>query len=94
VLTRQATTDKPNVKELEAKGVEIRVADISTASHATLKEVLAGVDVLISTVFYQQLHFQRQLFAAAKEVNANMRVVPDDWATYTPPGIRKLADDV
>ncbi|EIN04063.1 NAD(P)-binding protein [Punctularia strigosozonata HHB-11173 SS5] len=93
VLTRPVSANKPYIKELAAKGVEIRIGDISTDGHAKLVEILQGVDVLISAIYAGLIHDQRKLFAAAKDVNPNVRVVPDDWATYTPRGIRQLADD-
>lgn len=94
MLTRPSSAANPETKALEAKGVEIRTGDIATDAHAKLVQALQGVDVLISTVYFERIPDQRKLFEAAKDVNPKMRVVPDDWATYSPPGVRQLSDDV
>ena len=58
-----------------------------------LKEVLRGVDILISAVDARVLNDQREIFRAAKEVGVK-RVVPCDWATPGAKGVRFIADTV
>ncbi|RPD76846.1 NAD-P-binding protein [Lentinus tigrinus ALCF2SS1-7] len=90
VLVRPTSVTKPATEELKASGVEIRVGSL-TDDYEKLKQVLKGVDILVSAVDFRVLGEQRELFRAAKEVGVQ-RVVPCDWATPGARGVRVLTD--
>jgi len=73
--------------------VETRFADIEKDTVDKLKEVLAGVDILISAVTAEAVPAQRSLFKAAKEVGTVKRVIPCDFGTPGARGVRDLQDD-
>ncbi|KAI0628426.1 NAD-P-binding protein [Trametes polyzona] len=89
-LVRPASQSKPVTEELRASGVEIRLGDLKDGI-PKLKEALAGVDIVISSVLAWILEDQKDLFRAAKEVGVK-RVVPCDFATPGKPGVRDLHD--
>ncbi|EIW53911.1 NAD-P-binding protein [Trametes versicolor FP-101664 SS1] len=89
-LIRPASVSKPQTETLRASGVEIRLGDITDAP-ATLRETLAGVDILISAVSAWIIDDQKEIFRAAKDVGVK-RVVPCDWATPGAKGLRELHD--
>jgi hypothetical protein len=72
----------------------VRIIDVSSASPSELERVLAGVDVIVSVVGGPPDGFQAQrpLFAAAKAAGVK-RIVPSDFATVCPPGVRDLQDE-
>lgn len=78
---------------LQAKGVEIRAADIVSDSTEQLVEVLSGADVVISAVTSELIPQQKSLFAAAKMAGVK-RVVPCDFGTPGVRGVRELTDEV
>ncbi|TFK84450.1 NAD-P-binding protein [Polyporus arcularius HHB13444] len=90
VLVRPTSVTKPAAEELKASGVEIRVGSL-TDDYEKLKQVLQGVQILISTVDGRVVRDQREIFRAAKEVGVQ-RVIPCDWATPGARGVRFLTD--
>ncbi|OBZ72585.1 Casein kinase I 1 [Grifola frondosa] len=88
---RLASVSKPAAEHLRAKGVEIRLADIQNDSVDKLKEILSGVDVLISAVTWKLILEQKAVLSAAKEAGVK-RVVPCDFASPGAKGIRNLHD--
>ncbi|TFK83840.1 NAD-P-binding protein [Polyporus arcularius HHB13444] len=90
VSVRPTSVTKPATETLKASGVEIRVGAL-TDDYEKLKQLLQGVDVLISAVDARVLGEQREIFRAAKEVGVQ-RVVPCDWATPGAKGVRFIAD--
>ncbi|KAI0706022.1 NAD-P-binding protein [Cerioporus squamosus] len=90
VVVRATSVTKPATEKLKASGVEIRVGSL-TDDYEKLKQLLQGVDILISAVDARVLSEQRQIFRAAKEVGVQ-RVVPCDWATPGARGVRILTD--
>ncbi|KAI0628429.1 NAD-P-binding protein [Trametes polyzona] len=89
-LVRPASLSKPEVAALREAGVGIRTGDI-TDDPDKLREVLRGVDVLISAVLAWLIDEQKEIFRAAKDVGVK-RVVPCDWATPGAKGLRELHD--
>lgn len=87
------TADKPEVAKYRAAGVDVRVVDVATATPSELKAALLGVDFIVSVITALALETQRALFAAAKEAGVK-RVIPSDFATVCPPGVRTLHDKV
>ncbi|TBU26592.1 NAD(P)-binding protein [Dichomitus squalens] len=90
-LIRPSSLDKPAVSELRAQGIEIRAGDIKDDSES-LKKVLEGVDILISTVVRSAIQDQRDIFRAAKEVGVQ-RVIPCDFGSPGARGVRYLHDE-
>ncbi|KAI0764295.1 NAD-P-binding protein [Trametes elegans] len=90
-LVRPSSVSKPATESLRASGVEIRIGDI-TDGVEKLKEILAGVDVLISAVVAWAVLQQKDIIRAAKEVGVK-RVVPCDFATPGKKGVRVLNDE-
>jgi hypothetical protein len=91
-ISRSATS--PAAEKLKAKGVEIRVLDVTADSEAKMVETLQGVDILLSVVSAEILEAQRGLFAAAAKVPGIKRVIPSDFSTPCPRGIMSLQDRV
>ncbi|EIN05580.1 NAD(P)-binding protein [Punctularia strigosozonata HHB-11173 SS5] len=91
ILTRPASASKPAVLALKDKGVQVRVGDAATDDVETLAKALSGAEVLISAVSAYALQYQYRLFDAAKVAGVK-RVVPCDFGTYTPRGVRAMAD--
>ncbi|KAI0705991.1 NAD(P)-binding protein [Cerioporus squamosus] len=89
-VVRPTSVTKPAAEELKAARVEIRVGSL-TDDYEKLKQLLQGVDVLISAVDAQAVDQQREIFRAAKEVGVQ-RVVPCDFATPGTKGHRLQAD--
>ncbi|KAF4565676.1 hypothetical protein EYR36_002254 [Pleurotus pulmonarius] len=83
ILVREASKDKPAIKELTDAGAELVVGDISD-SVEKLGSYLKGVDVLISTVLV--MVDQKPLFLAAKNAGVG-RVIPSDFASTAPKGV-------
>lgn len=91
-LVRPASQSKPNTEALRASGVEIRLGDL-TDGVAKLKEILAGVDLVISAVIASAIESQKDIIYAAKEVGVK-RFVPCDFGTPGKRGVRHLLDAV
>lgn len=85
------SASKPILVDFKSRGVIIHELDQSTASFEELKEVLKGVDVLITPTHYTLIMNQKELFRAAKAVGVK-RVVPNDFATSAPPGVIFIHD--
>jgi hypothetical protein len=94
IVTRPGSVEKSDVQELKKNGVDIRIGDLATDSESKLKELLHGVAIVISAVNWANFQDQRRLFAAAKALDTPPVVIPCDWGTYTPKGIRELSDEV
>ncbi len=92
MLVRPSSATKPATQELVASGVEIRVGAL-TDNYEKLKQILQGVDILISAVDARAIDEQREIFRAAKEVGVQ-RVIPCDFATPGAKGGRLQADMV
>ncbi|KAI0706010.1 NAD-P-binding protein [Cerioporus squamosus] len=90
VAVRPTSVTKPATEKLKASGVEIRVGTL-TDDYEKLKQLLHGVDILISAIDGRVLSEQREIFRAAKEVGVQ-RIVPCDWATPGKKGVRMLTD--
>ena len=71
----------------------MRIIDVASAAPTELKAALAGVDYIVSGVASEVLEIQRPLFRAAKEAGVK-RIIPSDFGTACPPGVRNLHDKV
>ncbi|KAI0359310.1 NAD-P-binding protein [Trametes cingulata] len=89
-MVRPGSVSKPAAQKLRASGVDIRAGELTDSAEA-LKEILAGVDIVVSAVSAWAVDDQRPLLAVAKELGVK-RVVPGDWATPGEKGIRWLHD--
>ncbi|KAL4802477.1 NAD(P)-binding protein [Aspergillus unguis] len=90
-LVRPASLQKPATEKLKARGVEIVPADLQSISHEQLVGILKGIDVVVSTIFYQALDDEKTLAEAAKAAGVQ-RYVPCFWATIAPRGVMNLRD--
>ncbi|KAI0667029.1 NAD-P-binding protein [Trametes maxima] len=90
-LVRPSSTSKPSTEEFRASGVEIRLGDVKDGEEK-LKEVLAGVEILISAIDGWLVDAQRDLFRAAKAVGTVKRVIPCDFGAPGARGIQGLRD--
>ncbi|KAJ8688905.1 hypothetical protein PTI98_012980 [Pleurotus ostreatus] len=88
ILVREASKDKPAIKELTDAGAEVMVGDISDPAEK-LESYLKGVDVLISTVLV--MVDQKPLLLAAKNAGVG-RVIPSDFASTAPKGAMFMHD--
>ncbi|EIN05612.1 NAD(P)-binding protein [Punctularia strigosozonata HHB-11173 SS5] len=91
IITRPASTTKSAVVALKDKSVHIRIGDAGSDDVETLRKALDGAEVLVSAVSALGLETQYRLFEAAKAASVK-RVVPCDFGTYTPRGVRAMAD--
>ena len=73
--------------------MEVRTVNLERDGVDALVALLSGVDVVISTIEWNQLDLQRKLVDAAKRAGVK-RFVPSDFATACVPGIMKLHDEV
>ena len=89
---RPSSLSKPAVADLRARGVEIRTGDLNDGVES-LKQTLAGADILVSAVVPSAIREQRDIIRAAKEVRVQ-RVVPCDFGTPGAKGVRALHDEV
>ena len=89
---RPSSLSKPAVADFRARGVEIRTGDLHD-SVESLKQTLAGADILVCVVVAWELGSQRDIIRAAKEVGVQ-RVVPCDFGTIGERGVRALYDVV
>jgi len=88
---RPESQSKPAVSKLRERGVEIRTVDVVTDGVPALEAALKGVDIVISTVIYTEIHHQLKLADAAKLAGVK-RFVTDDWGTACVRGVRQLFD--
>ncbi|KAJ9364962.1 isoflavone reductase family protein [Paecilomyces variotii] len=92
ILVRPSSVEKPAVKDITARGVKLRVAELSAPEDELVKS-LSGVDILISAIGPHDLLQQKTLVKAAKEANIK-RFVPCAWITICPPkGVMVLRDE-
>ncbi|KAI8201247.1 Isoflavone reductase-like protein [Colletotrichum sp. SAR 10_66] len=90
-LTRPASLQKPEVLDLQKKGIHIIAADLEGPEDA-LTEILKGTDVMISAINAGNLMAQIPLINASKAAGVG-RFIPCFFATIVPPkGILKLRD--
>ncbi|KAL3479221.1 hypothetical protein BJX99DRAFT_268638 [Aspergillus californicus] len=92
ILVRPSSVSKPSVKEIENRGIKLRVTDLA-GSETELAKALAGIDVLISAIGPGDLLQQKTLVRAAKEAGVK-RFVPCGFITIAPPkGVMLLRDE-
>ncbi|KAK1855478.1 isoflavone reductase family protein [Colletotrichum chrysophilum] len=90
-LTRPASMQKPEVLDLQKKGIHIVAANLEGPEDA-LTEILKGTDVMISAINAGNLMAQIPLINASKAAGVG-RFIPCFFATIVPPkGILKLRD--
>ncbi|TGO26390.1 hypothetical protein BPAE_0060g00050 [Botrytis paeoniae] len=91
-LVRPSSAQKPDVKKLVEKGVQIRIADTSGPVD-DLVPVLSGVDIFITAISGTSQLAQINIATAAKKAGVK-RFVPCCFATICPPGgVMALRDD-
>ena len=90
---RPSSASKPAVSELKSRGVEIRLLDLENGPAEEREKALLGVDIVISTIEWTQLHLQKPLIDAAKKAGVK-RFIPCDWGTSCVRGVRKVYDEV
>ncbi|KAI0644853.1 NAD-P-binding protein [Trametes meyenii] len=90
-LVRPSSVSKPSTEEFRIAGVEIRVGDAEDGEEK-LKEILAGVEILISAIDGWLVDAQRDLFRAAKAVGTVKRAIPCDFGTPGARGVQRLRD--
>ncbi|KAF7327222.1 Glycoside hydrolase [Mycena kentingensis (nom. inval.)] len=83
-LVRPTSASAPKVEALRARGVGIRVAEL-TDPLERLVEALTGIDVVVSTIGPAGILDQIPLATAAKQAGVK-RFVPCAYITVTPPG--------
>jgi hypothetical protein len=90
-LIRPSSAEKPEVKVLAAKGVEVVLGDIAGPVD-DLVSLLVGIDVFISAINGMGLLAQKNIATAAKKARVR-RFVPCGFATVCPPGDVMLLRD-
>ena len=92
---RPASMDKPVVKNLRQRNVQIREGDLGTPEEV-LAKALRGIDVLISAVRESATQQQDQISLANAAKRAGIkRFVPCGFGTITSPGgIMRVRDQV
>ncbi|CAI0655028.1 unnamed protein product [Colletotrichum noveboracense] len=95
-LTRPSSLQKPAVLDLAKRGVKIAPADLD-GPQADLEHTLAGVDVVISTIYGGSVLAEISLVNASKAAHVK-RYIPCFFATVVPPKgvllLRELKEDV
>jgi len=92
ILVRPASAEKPAVKKIADRGVEIRVVDIA-GSIDDLVSALSGIDVFISAIDADTQLAQNNIATAAKKAGVK-RFVPCGFTTISPAGgVMMLRDD-
>ncbi|OHW97634.1 isoflavone reductase family protein [Colletotrichum incanum] len=95
-LTRPSSLQKPAIFELAKRGVKIAAADLD-GPQADLEKTLAGVDVVISTIYGGSVLAEISLINASKAAGVK-RYIPCFFATIAPPKgvllLRDLKEDV
>ena len=76
---------------LRERGVDVRVTDLASVTHAELVDELRGVSAVVSAIYPTELHLQKPLAKAAKEAGVS-RFIPCDWATACVRGVLELHD--
>ncbi|KAL5514250.1 hypothetical protein ACEPAG_2338 [Sanghuangporus baumii] len=88
---RPSSAEKPEVKALKARGIEIRIIDLDLWIVDQIAEQLKGLDTVISALYLTAIPRQKLLADACKKA-AVKRFVPDDWATACVRGVRSYHD--
>ncbi|PCG90888.1 Hypothetical protein PENO1_096830 [Penicillium occitanis (nom. inval.)] len=83
-FTRAASVAKPQLLDLEKKGVIIRQCDL-TAPEDELAEALKGIDIVVSSVGPSDQHIQINIATAAKAAGVK-RFIPCGFITVCAPG--------
>ncbi|GKT62287.1 isoflavone reductase family protein [Colletotrichum tofieldiae] len=95
-LTRPSSLKKPAVLGLAKRGVKIAAADLD-GPQADLEKMLAGVDVVISTIYGGSVLAEISLINASQAAGVK-RYIPCFFATVAPPKgvllLRELKEDV
>ncbi|KAM5384529.1 hypothetical protein ACJZ2D_001274 [Fusarium nematophilum] len=95
-LTRPSSLQKREVLELAEKGANILAADL-TGAEEELEKALAGIEVVISTIYGGSVTAEIPLVNAAKAAGVQ-RYVPCFFATVAPPTgalrLRELKEEV
>lgn len=92
-LTRESSLQKPVVVDFKNRGVNIVTTDLR-GPKKDLVDLLRGIDVVISCIFFLNLKDQIPLIEAAKEAGVK-RFVPSSFGTPAPRGgVMRLADQV
>ncbi|GJC82938.1 isoflavone reductase-like protein [Colletotrichum liriopes] len=95
-LTRPSSLKKPAVLGLAKRGVKIAAADLD-GPQADLEKTLAGVDVVISTIYGGSVLAELSLINASQAAGVK-RYIPCFFATVAPPKgvllLRELKEDV
>ncbi|EJD05569.1 NAD-binding protein [Fomitiporia mediterranea MF3/22] len=89
---RPSSASKPEVQALKARGVEIRILDIANWTVDQIIEPLKGIDIVISTISFEDIQHQKRLADACKRIGVK-RLVPNDWGTSCVRGLRQLHDE-
>ncbi|KAI0170488.1 isoflavone reductase family protein [Pestalotiopsis sp. NC0098] len=89
-LTRESSLNNPVLQPFKDRGVKIVTADLN-GPKKVLVELLTGIDVVISCIYWANLKDQIPLAEAAKEAGVK-RFVPSSFQTPTPRGVMQLAD--
>ena len=92
-LVRPSSASKPATEQLRASGVEIRLGDL-TDDVEKLKDVLAGVEVVISATVAWTIAEQKDIIRVAAQLGTVKRFVPCDFGTPGAKGVRALHDAV
>lgn len=79
-------------KAIEERGVKLAAANLNGPQEDLVK-ILAGVDVLISAIFFLAIHDEVPLAKAAKAAGVK-RFVPCSFGTPCPRGVMMLRDTV
>ena len=90
---RPSSSEKPAVVALRARGVDVHLVDLASATFVELVNEFRGVDAVVSAIYPAELQLQKPLAKAAKEAGV-MRFVPCDWATACVRGGMRLYDTV
>ncbi|KAH9994590.1 isoflavone reductase family protein [Xylariaceae sp. FL0662B] len=90
-LTRPSSINSDANKSLEMKGIHVVAADL-TGPKEELVKALAGIEIVISCIYFRNLQDQIPLAAAAKDAGVK-RFVPCAFGTPAPRGVMAMADE-
>lgn len=91
-MTRESSLDNPIVKAFKDRGVKAITANLH-GPKKDLVDLLTGIDVIISCIYWLNLNDQIPLIEAAKEAGVK-RFVPSSFMTPAPRGVMLLTDMV
>ncbi|KAK6068161.1 isoflavone reductase family protein [Seiridium cupressi] len=89
-LTRQSSLDSPVVKDFRERGVKVITANLK-GPKKDLVDILTGIDVIVSCIYWLNLDDQIPLMEAAKEAGVK-RFVPSSFMTAAPRGVMLLTE--